>query len=220
MKIGQGIFMWSAPERRLGRYGVCWMADETFDSQVKIKPEFDYDAAVALTGQNVKLFCKVLESRVSGHAGDKLLGINPSRPEVDEVVELGVGPCYLEADEYAPGGFAIGIRPTSDRPKYWIDPRKFYRLHDQMVELFVEPSDEPETRDPTPFLKQVSAEGVAISNGDGTFQIYGAMTKNENGLTLKPIIQKISEEEDGGCFMITRPHGNDNEGQVFELGTK
>lgn len=220
MKIGQGIFMWSGPERQLGRYGVFWMGDETFDCKIKCEPYFDYDAAVALTGQNVKLFCKVLENRASGHAGDRLLEIFPSKPDIGEIVELGVGPCYLEADGFAPGGFAIGIRPTSDRERFWIDPRKFYRLHDQTVELFVGTTDEPETRDPTPFLKQVSTEGVAISNGDGTFQVYGAATKHKEGLVIKPIIQKISEEEDGGCFMIESPNANGNAGQSFELSKK
>ena len=69
-------------------------------------------------------------------------------------------------------------------------------------------------------MKQVGDEGVAISNGDGTFQIYGAITKNKEGLILKPTIQKISEKEDGGMFMITPPTANGNEGQSFELGVK
>ena len=68
-------------------------------------------------------------------------------PDVGEVVDLGVGTIAIQPSWEA-SGVAVALRPDDGRADFWIDPRKLYRLHDQTVELFAEPTDEP--ADPPP----------------------------------------------------------------------
>jgi hypothetical protein len=165
MKIATGIFMWDGEERKTNRYGVVYPAPTNFDGTVHVNPSFD---AVRFYNKRVRLTVKVLETRTSGHAGDAFLDIKPSTPDAGEVVDLGVG--TLRSAVNYDGNPALMLEPGDGREELWIDPRKFYRLHDQTVEFYVE-----ETADDfTPAPQLTCAEGGAIMNDDGTFQVKHA----------------------------------------------
>ena len=147
-----------------------YLDDKNFDNTVTVAAATDMAAVSALLRKKVKIWCRVIESRESGHAGDRFLGSVPSRPQIGETVILGVGTLGLELLDYeAAVAFSLLLRPNDRRQKFWIDPRKYYRLHDQTVELFMEETEEDFTPAVTEFDPS-DAGMTMISNGDGTFQ--------------------------------------------------
>lgn len=188
MKIGLGIFGWDRNERVTNRYGAINLADATFDSEHKCVGAF-LETHSAL-GKRVRLTARVLEARKSAHLGDKALGIVPTTPEVGETVDLGVG--VLVQGINAVGEPMALLMPGILRDELWMDPRLLYRLHDQTVELFAEPTDEPFS--PVPDLPPVS-ESI-ISNGDGSFQTKKMKVSNGDQL------QGTSRVEDLGDGMM------------------
>jgi hypothetical protein len=198
-EVAFGIFTWNSPERRTNRYGAIYMADSDFGDTSKITPTMDMERLFALQGKMVKLSCLVVETRQSSHLCDDFLKILPTTPEVGETIELGVGPLYIESDQWSPSKFVVGIKPSDGRRKFWIDPRRLYRLHDQTVKLLVEETDEPETDDPTSEMKSHS-ENAMRSNGDGSFQVK--VEDETGGVFIKPKFERLG----GGMFMVTHPH--------------
>jgi hypothetical protein len=85
--VGFGIFSWAASERRSDRYGSFFMGDTNYDDTVKVVPRLD---CAHLIGKRVKVWCKVVKARKSGHVGDLALKIFPKTPKVGEIVPLGV----------------------------------------------------------------------------------------------------------------------------------
>ena len=139
--IGRGVFGWDGGERRSDRYGVVNLSRSTFESTI-CDIAIDRAAAASVNRKRCRLRARVLEARDSGHIGDLFLGIYPSKPDVGEVVDLGVGTIAIQPSWEA-DGVAVALRPDDGRVDFWIDPRKLYRLHDQTVELFAEPTEEP-----------------------------------------------------------------------------
>lgn len=207
--IAIGIFMWTGPERRSDRYGMVYPSNENFEETHNMRVSFDRQLAESFVGKNVKLSCKVLETRQSGHAGDQHLGLFPETPEIGEMIELGIGPFHMEPNPYAERGFSIGIKPSDGRSEFWLDPKPWYRLHDQTVEFYIEETDEPEH--PAPVFDTNYGES-AISNGDGTYQ---AKTKKTKG-GLAPHIERLSDD----MFLITPPSCDGNKGESFNLITE
>jgi hypothetical protein len=87
---------------------------------------------------------KVVESRPSGHAGDLFRKIlPPEQPTpVGTVIDLGEGELFVwheNDDGFPTGGIHIGLRPDDGRKTDWFDPNLLYRLHDQTLEIFIEP---------------------------------------------------------------------------------
>ena len=86
--VGFGIFMWSGTERQTDRYGGIYLSDSNFDNtataEARLAP-LDH-----LIGKRVKVWCRVVETRKSGHQGDLFLGIKPTRPRKDAVIDVGV----------------------------------------------------------------------------------------------------------------------------------
>jgi hypothetical protein len=162
--VGGGIFTWEGEERRSKRYGYFFFHTSTYDNTATAHAYLN-DLS-ALVGQRVHVKCQVLESRKSGHAGDAAINLLPTRPRTHEIVDLGVGLLHLKREHGFPTP-EIGLLPGGDgRADYWIDPALF-RLHDQTVSLFVEPTD----ADFTPAVYyQESAPGATV-NSDGTFQV-------------------------------------------------
>jgi len=196
MKLGQGIFMWDAIERRSNRYGYIYMSDVNYALDVKVTVE-DYKTAInLLVGKKVKLWAVVLESRESGHLGDAFLGIVPTRPEVKEKVELGVGKLVVGVNY--DGEATIGLKPSDRRKELWINPHKLYRLHDQTVELFVEETTEAETNMDT-FGNFGDIKDGVIDNGDGTVQVKTAGDDHPDlKIKLPPTFTNIGD----GCFIV------------------
>lgn len=209
-KIGLGIFMWNSPERRTDRYGVFFMSDSTFENDVKIEPSFDVDSAKEFIGTKVRLICVVVQNRKSGHFGDAFLNLKPTMPDVGESVELGVGICVMEESEHSPSGWTIGIKPSDGRGEFWIDPRRFYRLHDQTVELFIESTSDDETPDASDSLVHVN-DGKAVSNGDGSIQFKGG----DSPIRVKPKIERLPFGK--GLFSMSMPNATGNAGEAFEI---
>ncbi len=164
MKVGHGIFMWGPRERQTQRYGVFYLTARTYDDKVSSNLDFPR----ALEGRRVRVYAVVTESRNSGHAGDRAIGVYPSRPEVGERVEIGVG--RLGESRRAEGEVAVVLQPADGRAHFWCDPRPWYRLHDQTVDLYVEETNEAFS--PAPPFAPIDADGLMVfANGDGSFQI-------------------------------------------------
>ncbi len=183
--VGFGIFMWDAIERRSNRYGSFFMADAPYDGSLTVTPRLD--DLMALVGKRVRVACKVVESRVSVHIGDLFLDITPTRPNVGEVIELGVAELGLgTADD---GKTSILMYPEDRSRDLWIDPRKFYRLHDQTVELYIEPTDAPLS--PRVMCFDGASDGIK-ADGEG-----GIQTKNVDPATVKRIAPRLTRLGEG-----------------------
>lgn len=168
MVTGVGIFSWEGLERRSGRYGFVALWSSNYFETDHCKVELDVKAVIALEGKRVKMTAEVVETRKSGHIGDRFYKIQPETPEVGEVIELGVGTLQLK---WFNDVLTMALEPSDGRDELWFDPRKLYRLHDQTVKLALEETEEPEHE--APVLELAESDGT-ISNGDGTFQVKGA----------------------------------------------
>lgn len=199
--IARGILGWDAPERRENRYGALNIAATPYDVGPVAEVFFDREAVSRLVGSKVRLTAVVRETRTSGHCGDRSLGIKPSTPEVGEILVLGVG--ALAMGKNHEGEPTVILMPGDGRAELWIDPRLLYRLHDQTVELHVEPTDEPCS--PPPDIPPAT-EGM-VSTGDG-FQVKKVHIPPKGSLLLDlpPTIERLG----GGMFAMhyeTPPDG-------------
>jgi len=200
--IGFGILTWNASERRSGRYGYVYLHSSNYAADTNVAAKFNFTSAKEFVGKRVKLTCKVIESRSSGHCGDMFLNIKPSTPEVGEVIELGVGDFDIfhqdlgYAYPYAPE-YTFGLKPNDNRDKNWFDPRILYRLHDQIVELYIEETTEPHHDDP----KLDSCEqDVAVAFNDGNNIAMQVKTKMDK-FSIEPQIENHGD----GLFSFSPP---------------
>jgi hypothetical protein len=124
--IGEGILGWGREERVSDRYGAISLfgADES-ELRLDVK---------SIAGKKGKLRAVVLETRQSRHIGDFFHGFRPVTPELDEVIELGIGTAFFEADETG-GGDRVGVEPEESRDYFWMNPQRLYRANDQTVRL-------------------------------------------------------------------------------------
>lgn len=174
MRVASGIFMWSAMERRSRRYGGFYMSANSFGGNAAALPDINIKALSGFVNKRVRIKCVVTENRESGHVGDAFLDILPSKPEVGETVDLGVGILELAKTDFESDYTVIVLRPLKNRDELWIDPNKLYRLHDQTVTVFVkETADEGSAKSQLKFK-----ESGAIANGDGSLQISGYTGKS------------------------------------------
>lgn len=175
-RIGRGILSWCGSERRTDRYGAVNIISEPYDSGEACIPELDLGRVMGLVGKRVKMWVVAVETRKSGHIGDMMHKIKPSTPDLGERIDLGVGVLRIEQVEWDANP-AIILQPDDGRQKFWIDPRRLYRAHDQTVELFIEPTDQPFS--PRPCLR--AGEVETISTGEvpegsafgNTYQVKG-----------------------------------------------
>lgn len=205
MKVGFGIFGWEGQERRSNRYGAIHLADSPYDGPESVEVFHDTAALQNLLGRRVRITCKVVESRKSGHVGDAFLKILPSQPKVGEEIDLGVGILGLEKGyDDTPD---ILLRPGDGREELWMDPRKLYRLHDQTVDVFVEETSD----DFTPMAEIGEAGKGAIDNGDGSYQLK-TKAKTAAPIKIKPRIERLGE----GLLTFHRP-GSGAPGERYEI---
>lgn len=207
MLVGKGIFGWDRADRRTRRYGGVQLHTTNYAQSVTVDAQVHQEAIHNLQGR-VRLYGKVIESRVSGHVGDLFLRIKPTQPEVGEIVELGVGQIVLEASSYSPLP-CILLTPEDGRREFWMDPHKLYRLHDQTVELYAEETDLPCHE--APYFETATAGMKAV--GGGTFQVSGV--DPEEIAKICPKIQKIPGMEH--AFTLTSVF---EEGEVVEYTRK
>lgn len=194
--IAQGIFMWDGNERRSDRYGAFYANTSSYngDKSKTIRPSFDQDVLKQFVGKRVKITAIVMENRESGHIGDLFLGITPDPLPAGQTIELGIG--ILGSHAAHEGQIALEIVPEDHRKTFWIDPRIFYRLHDQTVKIYVEKSDAPAH----PVYRQApsSSGDEAIANGDGTLQVKAS---EEGKYRIEPKVESLGD----GMFSITQP---------------
>ncbi len=201
--VGTGIFMWEGGERHSDRYGRFYFASETFNRDQKVNPTFNVNSHT-LVGKKVRVWARVLENRKSGHHGDAHHQILPAKPAKNEIVELGVG--YFDVGKNFEGREDVGLIPDDGRSKWWINAHKLYRLHDQTVEVFVEETEENFTPSAYPGNP---GDGLAISNGDGSFQYKG----DAKAINVLPQFENLG----GGAFAFTTFGRNSPRGEVFKV---
>jgi len=125
--MGKGILNWPTGERIFDRYGLVGLWSETALS-IKDLLSFDIEPVEGIKG---KLVVKVIEPRRSQHIGDFFHGFSPTTPDVGEEIILGEGSVFYE------NGF-VGLEPDEGRRTFWLKPKKLYRAHQQLVELYFE----------------------------------------------------------------------------------
>jgi hypothetical protein len=185
--VAKGIFTWDGVERREGRYGAFVVSSEDYAETATHAVFHDKKALLALEDKRVRIRCKAIATRKSGHVGDLFRNIKPETPDVGEVIDLGVGTLQIEIG--FDGSPAIALKPADGRDEHWYDPWKLYRLHDQTVEVYIE-----ETQDafsPAPVI-DVEEEGTIAVDG-AAFQTRGKMPK-----AIQPTITRLGD----GLFAI------------------
>jgi hypothetical protein len=197
IRIAHGVLNWMKEERVTNRYGKFFLDACPFSMGPPVVcavPWNDAEAIERLRGKKVLMRCVVLAVRSSEHVGDMFLGILPSCPNVDEVIDLGVG--IFEVEEPAPdtGSPIFVLQPGDGREKLWIDPRILYRLHSQTVDVFLEETE----AECTPAADLSCAEPGRIYAGEGFLQAKEISEED----TLKPVPPKKIEKLGGGTFMI------------------
>jgi hypothetical protein len=206
--LGHGILTWDGSERRTGRYGTITLDDTDFAETVKTPSHLDVSAIEQLCEQRVTLKAVVVESRQSGHAGDRFLDIYPSTPLIGDTIIIGTGKLFVIPISWG-NGLSIGLQPQDGREEQWIDPGILYRLHDQTIQLFATTTDQPDHDAPNIYP---ICESGAITNGDGTIQIRSKKPLGKK-IFIKPKFEKIAD----GLFAVHRP--DDSPGEVFEIDT-
>lgn len=203
--IGYGIFTWGVYERQSGRYGTFFLAPSDLGETLVRPVGLDVAALSALEGLHVRITLKVTESLASGHQGDQALKVFPGQPvEPGTFVELGVGRLILEDHtdfpvESHPTRIGIGLAPSDGRSKLWLNPSVLYHLHDQTVELFVNPTTAAESA-ASPLTDLAVEDGIYV-NADGcSMQIRGTEL---NGASLIAIVPDV-ESDTAGCQLETR----------------
>ncbi len=211
VKFAHGIFMWQGTERRTARYGFFYPSDSNFDGDAHAEATADLVLLGEYLDQRVKVTVVVVENRTSGHLGDRFMDppLMPTTPEVGESIEF-VGILHPMQERYSPCGWSFGIKPSERREKFWMDPAKWYRLHDQTCDFYIELTDEPDS--PLTTLKETDDTHGAISNGDGSFQYRGTHCPK----FIEPKITKISED----TMLITPPTAHGNVGERFGTSPK
>ena len=145
--LGRGVLNWHADERVYDRYGTVHLARRVRTEGQERTPE-DYVAfPEELEGQHGRLYAIVVETRNSDHVGDMVRGFFPSTPRLGDRIELGSGTVFrgkcfsrrYPEEEQDPTP-TIGLQPDDGREHDWLNPASLYKLHQQTVELYFEPS--------------------------------------------------------------------------------
>ncbi len=192
-KVGFGIFEWDATERRSNRYGSFHLGATPYAGSDRAVVTLDQELLQSFCGKRVSVHCHVIEARDSTHIGDMFLKILPSRPEVGENIDLGVG-TLSTAPAWEPEYTDIAIKPGDGRSELWLDPHKLFRLHDQTVELWIAETDQPFHEAPV-----CKSEDIGVlDTGDGAFQVKKV---EGNTVRLAPEIEKIED----GLFTMALP---------------
>jgi hypothetical protein len=190
MLLSYGIFGWDSRERRTLRYGGANTYDVGSDgNNYGSFHHRESDAEKELRGRRVRLFAEVTEARDSSHVGDYHLKIRPTKPEVGEVVELGVGRLGIGEHDFL-------LHPEDGRDVLWMDPRKLFRLVDQTVLLCAEETDAPYS---TPPDIEVDRSPAAYHLGDGGIQYANIPTGVL--VSLPPEFERLGK----GTFLPTWP---------------
>lgn len=193
--VATGIVTWSSEERQSNRYGSIAIVGKSYDGSGSYTPILHPRRLSRLYGNRVHLNCRVLESRDSGHIGDHFLNIMPSRPEVGEVISLGVGFLTKEKVSWS-NDLVLALKPRDSRSKFWIDPRKLYRLHDQTVEVYAEPTSLPFSE--VPDIAPIHGEGI-INLGDGSIQQSGVEFNKKYSIPMN--VESLGD----GLFIVSPP---------------
>jgi hypothetical protein len=191
--LGSGIFAWSADERHSGRYGAFFLSPSNLDETEHHPVQLDLTTLSTLNGLHVRITLRIRASRPCGHVGDFALHLAPGPPpEPGTLIELGVGRLFLldHGDfprDAHPTGVGIGLAPSDGRDRLWLNPVVLYRLHDQSVELFVQPTSDAETP-PSPLLNIPAEDGLYVGPDGTSVQILGIPLAEAQALMILPEI--------------------------------
>jgi len=129
--------------------------------------------------------------------GDLTYGIKPSRPNVGEEVDLGVGTLLLYPAADATVSIQFGLQPDDERERFWFNPEKLYRLHEQTVDVFIWPTTAACTPAWAPPVRTTGAPSVTDA-GDGNFQAKHATDTEAVRAVRNASVQRIGD----GLFKV------------------
>lgn len=207
--FGAGIVTWDSEERKSKRYGHFYLSNKDYKEKETFPNWLDTENLVALDGSKVTIYCKVLESRKSGHIGDLFLSyggnfVRPKQPQVNDLINVGTGYLHLET---AKEGLVFGLKPDDGREQLWIDPLKLYEIHDQTVELWIEETESDCSKIST---VEVDNRIGAISDGEGGCQVNGINLNKK--FRLRPKLESV----DNDLYRVIIPQKS-KEGEFFEV---
>lgn len=177
--VASGIFGWDGFERRTNRYGSFVISNESFGH---VMSNVYYKDFTHLNSKRVHVFAKVIENRKSEHIGDMSLKLFPKMPNVGDIIDLGVGIFSYAPCKWDDAFIEFAISPEDGRAVFHIDPKLFYILHDQTVEIYMKETTEPFSE--AVYYKE--EKDIAIKNDDAdSFQVKGDYKEGEK-INIKP----------------------------------
>lgn len=198
--LATGIFGWHADERRSNRYGAFHATKTGYADVPAGVPTVTHRETIrSLEGRRVRVVAKVIETRASGHIGDLFLGLFPKPAPIGAEIELGIGTLRTAPNDYNQTTLELLIEPDSPRDEFWIDPRLFYALHDQTVEIWAEESAAAAhpVYQPT---SNGSEEGIVTPTEPNTLQIKTKRPMTED-MRIEPDIERLGD----GLFIMSGP---------------
>jgi len=136
--LGEGVLGWTRAEADTGRWGTVLLTDTT-------GARFQFPAAP--TGQRGTLTATVLAHRSGAYTGTRERPAVGHTAAIGEVIELGCGELFCDADIEGAAAVALGVRPpwTEAHHLGWLDPEALHRAVGQHVRLAFTPEPDQAT---------------------------------------------------------------------------
>lgn len=124
-KLGSGVLSWYRHERISDRYGtVSLFASPSSEESLPL-----VHIAEGVHGRLIVIVQEIRESYAT--VGDRLCGVPPMIPKVDEVITLGEGTLFFDGDQ-------VGLRPDDGREIQWLNMSALRLASWQTVDLYFE----------------------------------------------------------------------------------
>lgn len=137
-RLGEGVLGWTRAEADTGRWGTVLLTDNT-GARVQFP--------AAPTGQRGTLTAQVLAHRSGAYTGTRDRPAAGHTTAIGEVIQLGCGELFCDADIEGAAAVALGVRPpwTDAHHLGWLDLEALHRAVGQHVRLDFTPEPDQAT---------------------------------------------------------------------------
>jgi hypothetical protein len=137
-RLGEGVLGWARAEADTGRWGTVLLTDTT-GARVQFP--------AAPTGQRGTLTATVLAHRSGAYTGTRERPATGHRTAIGEVIVLGCGELFCDADIEGAAAVAVGVRPpwTEAHHLGWLDPEALHQVVGQHVRVAFTPEPDQAT---------------------------------------------------------------------------